>query len=111
MNGSESICPAGIKIRDRRGAADNRQRLGDHVNSFPSRQSVRGRKAKPEFTIVITIPGRKDGSVCNEIISHLDWLPTFVAAAGNSSIKQELLDEYQALDGTWKEPSAVQADG
>ena len=31
------------------------------------------------------------GSVSNEIVSHLDWLPTFLAAAGEPDIKQKLL--------------------
>ena len=32
----------------------------------------------------------KPGSVSNEIMHHMDWLPTFVAAAGNPNIKEEL---------------------
>ena len=36
------------------------------------------------------------GSVCNEIVSHLDWLPTFVAAAGEPEIKEKLLRGHQA---------------
>ena len=31
------------------------------------------------------------GSVTNEIVHHMDWLPTFAAAAGNADIKQQLL--------------------
>ncbi len=31
------------------------------------------------------------GSVSNEIISGMDWLPTFLAAAGNENVKKELL--------------------
>jgi len=36
------------------------------------------------------------------IISGLDWLPTFVAAAGNPSIKEELLKGKQIGDRTYK---------
>jgi arylsulfatase A-like enzyme len=31
------------------------------------------------------------GSICNEIISNLDWLPTLVAAAGDADVKGKLL--------------------
>jgi len=36
----------------------------------------------------------KPGSVSNEIVHHMDMLPTFVAAAGDKSIKQKLLKGY-----------------
>lgn len=36
-------------------------------------------------------PGKiKAGSVSNEIFHHMDWLPTFLAAAGNPDIKAQL---------------------
>ncbi|MCV6584858.1 MAG: arylsulfatase [Marinibacterium sp.] len=31
------------------------------------------------------------GSVSNEIVHHMDWLPTFLAAAGNDTVKEDLL--------------------
>jgi arylsulfatase A-like enzyme len=34
----------------------------------------------------------KPGSVYNEIVSHIDMFPTFLAAAGNPDVKQQLLD-------------------
>ena len=34
------------------------------------------------------------GSISNGIVHHMDMLPTFLAAAGNPNIKQELLDGY-----------------
>jgi arylsulfatase A-like enzyme len=38
-------------------------------------------------------PGNiKPGSVYNEIVSHIDMFPTMLAAAGNSDVKQQLLD-------------------
>lgn len=42
------------------------------------------------------------GSVANGIISGLDWLPTFVAAAGNPNIKDELLAGKKIGDRTYK---------
>ncbi|WP_026379695.1 arylsulfatase [Afifella pfennigii] len=38
-------------------------------------------------------PGNiEPGTVTNEIVHHMDWLPTFLAAAGNGDVKEELLD-------------------
>jgi arylsulfatase len=38
-------------------------------------------------------PGKiPEGEVTNEIVHHMDWLPTFLAAAGNETIKEDLLD-------------------
>lgn len=34
----------------------------------------------------------KPGSVSNEIMHHMDWLPTYLAAAGRPNIKEELLE-------------------
>jgi len=35
-------------------------------------------------------------SIINDIFSHLDWLPTLLAAAGEPNIKEELLDGHKA---------------
>jgi len=38
-------------------------------------------------------PGNiEPGAISNEIVHHMDWLPTFLAAAGNETIKTDLLD-------------------
>ncbi|WP_017963293.1 arylsulfatase [Rhizobium leguminosarum] len=42
------------------------------------------------------------GTVENGLISGLDWLPTFVAAAGNPNITDELLKGKQIGDRTYK---------
>ena len=42
------------------------------------------------------------GTVENGIISGLDWFPTFVAAAGNPNIKDELLKGKKIGDRTYK---------
>jgi len=44
----------------------------------------------------------KEGSVSNEIISGMDWLPTFLAAAGQDDIKEKLLEGYTIGDKTYK---------
>jgi arylsulfatase len=38
----------------------------------------------------------KPGTVCNEIVSHLDWLPTIVEAAGGGDVKAKLLKGHEA---------------
>ena len=55
---------------------------------------------------MIRWPGKVPaGKVENGIISGLDWFPTFVAAAGNPNIKEELLKGKQIGDMTYKIPS------
>ena len=42
---------------------------------------------------MIRWPGNIEaGSVSNEIMHHMDWLPTFLAMAGNPDIKEQLLE-------------------
>jgi arylsulfatase len=38
----------------------------------------------------------KPGSVSNGIVHHMDFLPTFLAAAGKTDIKEDLLDGYKS---------------
>jgi arylsulfatase len=48
-------------------------------------------------------PGKiQAGSVSNEIMHHMDWLPTFVAAAGDPYVKEELKQGHRAGDRTYK---------
>lgn len=42
------------------------------------------------------------GSVSNSIMSHLDWVPTIMAAVGDSNIKEELKSGMQVGDKTFK---------
>jgi arylsulfatase len=44
----------------------------------------------------------KAGSISNEIISNLDWMPTVLAAAGEPDIKEKLLKDYEAAGKTFK---------
>ena len=48
-------------------------------------------------------PGKiKPGQVSNEIVAHLDWLPTFLAMAGEPDVKDKLLKGYKVGDMTYK---------
>jgi len=44
----------------------------------------------------------KAGTVINGIVSHLDWLPTFLAAAGEPDIIEKLLKGHKAGNKTFK---------
>jgi len=44
----------------------------------------------------------KAGSISNEIISGMDWFPTYLAAAGQDDIKEKLLKGYKIGNKTFK---------
>jgi arylsulfatase len=53
--------------------------------------------------MIIRWPGKVPaGKVSNDIVSGLDWFPTFVAAAGNPNIADELKQGKQLGDRTYK---------
>jgi len=77
---------------------------GPHMNTWPDAAMTpfRGEKNTnweggwrvPAF---VRWPGRiPAGEVTNEIVHHMDWLPTFAAAAGKDDIKEELMDGYRS---------------
>jgi arylsulfatase len=98
-----------LDLLDELGLADNTIVLystdnGPHRNSWPDAGTSPFRNEKntgwegayrvPSF---VRWPGKiKAGSVSNEIMSHLDWLPTLVAAAGDAQVKDKLLKGYKA---------------
>ena len=48
-------------------------------------------------------PGKIEaGSISNEIMHHMDWLPTFLAAAGEPDVKEKLLKGHRAIGRTYK---------
>jgi arylsulfatase A-like enzyme len=48
-------------------------------------------------------PGKiKAGSVLNDIISHIDMLPTLLAAAGDTEVKEKLLNGYKVGNKSFK---------
>ena len=52
---------------------------------------------------VVRWPGVvKPGTIVNDIVSHEDWLPTFLAAAGDPDVKKKLLSGMKVGDKTFK---------
>jgi arylsulfatase A-like enzyme len=52
---------------------------------------------------VVRWPGVvKPGTIINDIMSHEDWLPTFLAAAGDTDVKSKLLAGLKIGDKTYK---------
>ena len=52
---------------------------------------------------VVRWPGViKPGTVVNDIMSHEDWLPTFLAAAGDPKIKEKLIKGHKAAGKKFK---------
>jgi arylsulfatase len=52
---------------------------------------------------VVRWPGViKPGTVINDIFSHLDWMPTLLAAVGEPDIKEKLLKGHEAAGKTFK---------
>jgi arylsulfatase A-like enzyme len=79
---------------------------GPHMNTWPDGAMTPFRSEKNtnwegafRVPFMVRWPGRiAAGTVSNEIVSHLDWLPTFLAAAGEPDIKDKLLQGHQAGD-------------
>jgi len=77
---------------------------GVHMNTWPDAGMTpfRGEKNTnweggwrvPAF---VRWPGKiPAGRLTNQIVHHMDWLPTFLAAAGKEDIKEDLLDGYSS---------------
>ncbi|MHC4320620.1 MAG: sulfatase-like hydrolase/transferase, partial [Planctomycetota bacterium] len=77
---------------------------GVHMNTWPDGGMTPFRSEKntnwegawrvPAF---VRWPGHiKPGSVTNEVVHHMDWMPTFVAMAGEPNVKERLLRGYRA---------------
>jgi len=83
---------------------------GPHKNTWPDAASSPFRSEKNtnweggwRTPSMIRWPGNiKAGSISNTIISGMDWLPTFLAAAGNDNVKDELLKGKKVGDRTFK---------
>jgi len=84
---------------------------GPHYNTWPDAAATpfRGEKNTNweggwRVPAMVRWPGRiAAGSVTNEIVHHMDWLPTFLAAAGDSDVKDELKSGgVQAIGRSYK---------
>lgn len=83
---------------------------GPHMNSWPDAAMTpfRGEKNSNwegayRVPAMVRWPGKiKAGSVSNDIMSHLDWTPTLLAAAGDPDVKGKLLKGLTIGDRTYK---------
>jgi arylsulfatase A-like enzyme len=83
---------------------------GPHMNTWPDGAMTPFRNEKNSnwegaFRVpeLVRWPAKiKAGVVSNEIISHTDWLPTLLAAAGEPDIAARLKEGYQAGDKHFK---------
>jgi arylsulfatase len=82
---------------------------GPHYNTWPDAGITPFRSEKntnwdggwrvPAF---VRWPGKFEaGAVLNGIVSHQEWLPTLLAAAGVPDVKEKLLEGYQVGDKTF----------
>ncbi|HUV13409.1 MAG TPA: arylsulfatase, partial [Acidobacteriota bacterium] len=105
-----------LDLLDELGIADNTIIFystdnGPHYNTWPDAASTpfRGEKNTNweggwRVPAMVRWPGKiKPDTVTNEIVHHMDWLPTFLAAAGEPDIKNKLKSGgYQAIGRTYK---------
>ncbi|AKU90949.1 arylsulfatase [Vulgatibacter incomptus] len=104
-----------LKLLDDLGIADDTIVVystdnGPHMNSWPDGAMTPFRSEKDtnwegafRVPALVRWPGRiPAGKVSNDIVSHHDWLPTFLAAAGESDIVRKLKAGHQAAGKTFK---------
>jgi arylsulfatase len=83
---------------------------GPHANSWPDAGTTPFRSEKNTnwegaFRVPAAVrwPGHvKAGTVSHGIFSHLDWMPTLLAAAGVPDVKEKLLTGYKAGAQTFR---------
>jgi arylsulfatase len=104
-----------LKALDEAGLADNTLVFystdnGPHLNTWPDSAMTPFRNEKNSnwegayrVPAMVRWPGKiKPGQVSNQMISHLDWLPTILATAGNPDIATKLLNGYSANGANYK---------
>jgi len=104
-----------LKQLDDLGVADNTIVFystdnGPHMNTWPDAAMTpfRGEKNTNweggwRVPAMVRWPGKiKPASVSNEIMHHMDWLPTFLAAAGEPNVKEELLKGKRAIGRNYR---------
>ena len=83
---------------------------GPHKNTWPDAgvNPFRGEKNTNweggwRVPAMVRWPGHIEaGAVSNEIMSGMDWMPTFLAAAGQADVKEKLLSGYEIENRTFK---------
>jgi len=83
---------------------------GPHMNTWPDAAMTpfRGEKNTNweggwRVPAMVRWPGKiKADSVSNEIVHHMDWMPTLLAVAGNTTVKEKLLKGYKAIGRNYK---------
>ncbi len=83
---------------------------GPHMNTWPDAAMTPFRSEKNSnwegayrVPALVRWPGHvKPGTVSNQIMSHLDWMPTLVAAAGEPDLTSKLLKGFKAGGTTYK---------
>ena len=83
---------------------------GPHMNSWPDAAMTPFRSEKNtnwegafRVPMLVRWPGRiKPGQVSNEFVQHHDWLPTFLAMAGDPDVVEKLKGGYQAIGRTYR---------
>ncbi len=100
-----------LDLLDELGIADNTIVFystdnGPHMNTWPDAAMTPFRSEKNtnwegavRVPAMVRWPGHiKAGAWSNEIMHHMDWLPTFLAAAGETDVKEKLLKGHKAID-------------
>jgi arylsulfatase A-like enzyme len=83
---------------------------GPHMNSWPDGAMTPFRSEKNtnwegafRVPMLVRWPGKiNPNQVSNEIVQHHDWLPTFVAIAGDPNVVEKLKGGYQAIGRTYR---------
>jgi arylsulfatase A-like enzyme len=104
-----------LKAIDDLGIADNTIVMystdnGPHMNSWPDAAMTPFRSEKNSnwegayrVPAMVRWPGHiEPGTVLTGIVSHLDWMPTLLAAAGVPDVKEQLLKGYKVGAKTYK---------
>jgi arylsulfatase A-like enzyme len=104
-----------LSLLDELGIADNTFVMystdnGPHMNSWPDAgmtpfRSEKNTNWEGAFRVPLLVRWTAKvpaGVTSNEIVQHNDWLPTFLAIAGEPNIKDKLLKGHQAAGKTFK---------
>jgi arylsulfatase A-like enzyme len=83
---------------------------GPHRNSWPDGGMTPFRSEKNtnwegafRIPLIVRWPGKIEaGKISNAIVQHHDWLPTFLAVAGEPDIVEKCKKGYQAIGRTYK---------